>query len=926
MREHLKRFILGIESTDFEKLFDNLILIPKPKIISIPTQQFKYSLNLNTTACSKNVEDPLKLLNLLNRFLEKHTRIKISYNNQNQNIHDFYFKDDDILNESFEAYLLEISNGTLIITSKHEKGLFYGLQTLIQLIKNYIILEADRSTQTLILHERVLLPEIEIIDAPDLSIRGISQDISRGQVFTVENAKRFIDIISHYKLNFYCLYIEDMYAHPNHVNIGKNRGALTSEEIKEIDAYAKERFITLCPIFETFSHVDNILSHKKYRNLGEFPGAHCFNLIDNRVFKFIEDFVNYLSNSFSSSYFHIGCDESFDFGRFKSMDYVKKVGKSQAYLELYEKLIEIALNAGNTQVMMYDDIVVNDEYVLKQFRKDVILMHWDYSPKTYYPKVEKLLNAGYKVVLSPSMLNVQRNFPDLKNSDKNICNISKLAYEKKNNNCLGVICASWGNFRYYSLRENEIYGSILTASLSWNFKGHNRDNFRKYFGFLFYGILEKNLYRFCTAFDILGDIPSMFNKFSILSFPFFYVYFFKHPFARQDYIPSFKYFNELKRRSLNCKSEFNRLEKDILFEKEHFKNLIFAAELGKLLSEKIKVSYTVANVLKKHRLNEELKKRILNLLHHEKMHLLECRGEYQKFWLSSAKRPCLDIVLKLFDFIIQCYDEKASQIKDNIKFLDPYLPSHWIWINEKKSGKSGRYFQKDFTLTQNVKKAIVQVMACNYLRLRVNGSYVGDVSSRFSLSIIPISNRVKVFDITDKLKRGNNNIDVQVFNFEGYKGAINLFAQILLEDNSILEIASDKSWRGYIKATRYKSRTNNRQSDPAIWKKIKSYGFPPALNGDIFKPNLLKGEISYTQDYFGIQGFLYSALNIQVHKSRYYFLDYDFDTYEYNTFRKSLGKLLIGLIRPLVIVVVLKNLSVLKRLINFLVKRLKPFD
>ena len=80
-------------------------------------------------------------------------------------------------------------------------------------------------------------------------------------------------------MNFYCLYIEDMFKHPKHPKIGIKRGALTIKELKEIDAYAKQHYVELVPIFECLGHFDNILMHKKYKHLGEFPGAQCLNVI-----------------------------------------------------------------------------------------------------------------------------------------------------------------------------------------------------------------------------------------------------------------------------------------------------------------------------------------------------------------------------------------------------------------------------------------------------------------------------------------------------------------------------------------------------------------------------------------------------------------------------------------------------------------------
>ena len=139
----------------------------------------------------------------------------------------------DAINE--EAYNLNIGKNKISIHSLSEKGLFYGCQTLLQILKNSFL--NDKKLLELSKEERnnLLLPEVDIKDVPDLKIRGVADDISRGQVFTVKSAKRYIKILSHYKMNFYCPYIEDMFAHPKHPKIGKDRGALTIEEIKKID-------------------------------------------------------------------------------------------------------------------------------------------------------------------------------------------------------------------------------------------------------------------------------------------------------------------------------------------------------------------------------------------------------------------------------------------------------------------------------------------------------------------------------------------------------------------------------------------------------------------------------------------------------------------------------------------------------------------
>jgi hexosaminidase len=94
-----------------------------------------------------------------------------------------------------EAYVLDIGKELITIKARSSKGLFYGAMSLVQLIEN--------SNNNLIKSRR-------IIDWPDMGIRGISDDISRGQVSTMDNFKRIIRFISKYKMNTYMPYLEDM--------------------------------------------------------------------------------------------------------------------------------------------------------------------------------------------------------------------------------------------------------------------------------------------------------------------------------------------------------------------------------------------------------------------------------------------------------------------------------------------------------------------------------------------------------------------------------------------------------------------------------------------------------------------------------------------------------------------------------------------
>ena len=190
------------------------------------------------------------------------------------------------------------------------------------------------------------------------------------------------------------------------------------------------------------------------------------------------------------------------------------------------------------------------------------------------------------------------------------------------------------------------------------------------------------------------------------------------------------------------------------------------------------------------------------------------------------------------------------------------MPSEWIWAREKKSPAQPRYFRKIIEIEQPVKKAVIQAIAGTYMKIYVNQEMIGEIKSRLSLSILPIIKRVKVFDVTQLLKKGQNVIVVEAYTYEGFKGAFNLYGQIQLKNKKIQEIVSDTSWLCYKEEIiEEKGSWIALNYEDQSWKTVKSYGRPPNLNGDIFTPNLIQGEISLTQDYFGVQGYFYNLLN-----------------------------------------------------------------
>ena len=154
------------------------------------------------------------------------------------------------------SYVMVVGEKGSVVAAETAQGRFYGLMTLVQ------YLHGTRNMER---------PCAVVEDYPRLALRGISDDISRGQVSTMDDFKILIKTIARYKMNVFMPYMEDMFRFRNHPDIGEGRGAFTPEEIAELENYARDYHVRVIPIFQTLGHYENILLMDKYKDLAEFP-------------------------------------------------------------------------------------------------------------------------------------------------------------------------------------------------------------------------------------------------------------------------------------------------------------------------------------------------------------------------------------------------------------------------------------------------------------------------------------------------------------------------------------------------------------------------------------------------------------------------------------------------------------------------------
>lgn len=279
-------------------------------------------------------------------------------------------------------YLLLINKNEITIAAQENAGVFYGIQTLLQLLP---FEEKDE----------IKLPCLLINDQPKFKWRGMHLDVSR-HFFDIEFVKKYIDYLAQYKINIFHWHLTDdqgwrieIKKYPKLTEIGAWRngsmighyrdqtfdskrygGFYTQEEIKEVVAYAKERHITVVPEIEMPGHaLAALAAYPEYSCTGgPFEVGKTWGVIDDvfcpkdETFTFLENILSEVIALFPSEYIHIGGDEC-PKTRWKSCSLCQKRMKDEKLKDEHElqsyfiQRIEKFVNSKGRKIIGWDEIL-----------------------------------------------------------------------------------------------------------------------------------------------------------------------------------------------------------------------------------------------------------------------------------------------------------------------------------------------------------------------------------------------------------------------------------------------------------------------------------------------------------------------------------------------------------------------------------------
>ena len=375
-------FLLGCQPSSNKNPFNpKTSIIPMPSILELKEGFFEAKLiNFNNDFKSREFE---LFKEQLENYYPKKTIFSKSTNSKN-----FEIKIDETINKDSSYYELSI-NQDFIELRGAKKGVFYGLQTLFQLIA----LNNDSISNS------IRIPCLEIKDENSFDHRGFLMDCCR-HFFSVKTIKKYIDLLSLYKMNVLHWHLTedqgwrieiDKYPKLNTVgswredSTGKYGGFYTKKEIREIVKYAKERYIEVIPEIELPGHSQAAIASYPFlsceekqilvaNSWGVFKDIYCAG--NDSVFIFLEDIFREVTELFPDERIHIGGDEAPKF-RWENCEKCQKRMaqenlKDEHELQSYfiERIAKI-LEKKNKSIIGWDEIIeskINSNVTIQSWR------------------------------------------------------------------------------------------------------------------------------------------------------------------------------------------------------------------------------------------------------------------------------------------------------------------------------------------------------------------------------------------------------------------------------------------------------------------------------------------------------------------------------------------------------------------------------
>jgi len=367
--------------------------------------------------------------------------------------------------EGEESYALHVTPDEIVAVGADDRGLFYALQTLKQLVRK----EGDS----------FVIPCLTIYDTPALGFRGI-------HFFTgneaLEEQKKLIDFMAEHKMNHAIIQVDYM-EFDRYPEIRYEPYAQSQEEIRELIEYAEERFITVTPLVASLGHAEWAFTHDENLDIAEDPdNPVALNVTNPRTFKFLFNIFDEVIELFDPEFFHVGLDEIDHFADFPASEESKKYSITEI-MDMYMREVgEYFYRQDIDRIMLWGDMFLAPgeapdaafaetaraakarraiiSNAMRRNRPDeIIVTDWHYQPvdPEHYISLDIFHELGTRTIAS-TWYNPQ-----------NIRNFARQAIADES---WGLLQTTWAGFNFY-IEENvdshpQFEAYLLAADYGWS--------------------------------------------------------------------------------------------------------------------------------------------------------------------------------------------------------------------------------------------------------------------------------------------------------------------------------------------------------------------------------------------------------------------------------------------------------------------------
>ena len=397
-----------------------------------------------------------------------------------------------------EGYTLIIKNGYVTITAKEPAGLFYGAQTLSQLLQ-------DAKDQN------ITIPACHITDYPDIDYRAIHLDLKH-HLDSLSYYFKLMDRLADIKVNAVIIEFEDKLKYERSAVVGASH-AISIADFEALSNYAHERNIEISPLVQGLGHASFILKHPEYKHLRDDGTSDwSFDPLNPETYELqFNLYLDAMKATPHGKYLHVGGDEV---GKLGMSERAKKSGMKPLELQMHwlTKVCEFARQHDRIPIF-WDDMVfklsnlyestydpsISKEEVEKRwkeneallnenvnlFPRNCVYMRWNYDNPTLPGNMKALEWYRKNNLAAMAATSAQQIWPMLPRANSNFQPVKDFCRITAKEKLDGILLTLWDDTSpHFETYWRGIYNFAL---FSWNYKEITRDDAYTMFRHRFYG-------------------------------------------------------------------------------------------------------------------------------------------------------------------------------------------------------------------------------------------------------------------------------------------------------------------------------------------------------------------------------------------------------------------------------------------------------